>query len=74
MARKLGSLLIILLVVIMLGQGVAVRVLEKMGLDLETVRAAVEFVLGLQAGTGEIYWAQGPTGVLPEALLTEFEG
>ena len=35
-----------------------------------TVRAAVEFVLGLQAGTGEIYWAQGPTGVLPEALLT----
>jgi hypothetical protein len=35
-----------------------------------TVRAAIDFVLGLQAGTGEIYWAQGPSGVLPEALLT----
>lgn len=35
-----------------------------------TVRAAIDFVLGLQAATGEIYWAQGPTGVLPEALLT----
>lgn len=35
-----------------------------------TVRAAVEFVLGLQAGGGEIYWAQGPGGVLPESLLT----
>lgn len=35
-----------------------------------TVRAAIDFVLGLQAGTGEIYWAQGPTGVLNEALLT----
>lgn len=35
-----------------------------------TVHAAIDFVLSLQAGTGEIYWAQGPTGVLPEALLT----
>lgn len=35
-----------------------------------TVRAAIDFVLGMQAGTGEIYWAQGPTGALPEALLT----
>ena len=35
-----------------------------------TVRGAIDFVLGLQAGTGEIYWAQGPTGALPEALLT----
>jgi hypothetical protein len=35
-----------------------------------TVRRAVDFVLGLQAGTGEVYWAQGPTGALPEALLT----
>ena len=35
-----------------------------------TVQAAVDFVLGLQAPTGEIYWAKGPTGVLPEALLT----
>lgn len=35
-----------------------------------TVRDAVDFVLNLQAGTGEIYWAHGPTGVLPESLLT----
>ena len=35
-----------------------------------TVRAGIDFVLGLQAGTGEIYWARGPSGVLPEALLT----
>lgn len=35
-----------------------------------TVRAAIDFVLNLQAGTGEIYWAHGPGGVLPEALLT----
>ena len=32
----------ILLGLIKLGQGVAVSVLQKMGLDLETVRAAVE--------------------------------
>ncbi len=35
-----------------------------------TVHAAIDFVLHLQAGTGEIYWAHGPGGVLPEALLT----
>ena len=35
-----------------------------------TVRAAIGFVLDLQAGTGEIYWAQGPTGALHEALLS----
>ena len=35
-----------------------------------TVRDAIDFVLNLQAGTGEIYWAQGPAGVLREALLT----
>ena len=35
-----------------------------------TVRAAIDFVLDLQAGTGEIYWAKGPTGVLAESLLT----
>ena len=35
-----------------------------------TVRAAIDFVLDLQATTGEIYWAQGPSGALPEALLT----
>lgn len=35
-----------------------------------TVRSAIDFVLGLQAGTGEIYWAQGAGGLLPEALLT----
>lgn len=35
-----------------------------------TVRAAIDFVLDLQAGTGEIYWALGPTGVLQESLLT----
>lgn len=35
-----------------------------------TVQAAIDFVLGLQAGTGEVYWAKGPTGALPEALVT----
>ncbi len=35
-----------------------------------TVRAAIDFVLGLQAGTGEVYWAKGPGGTLPEALVT----
>ena len=35
-----------------------------------TVRDAIDFVLNLQAGTGEIYWAQGPAGELREALLT----
>jgi hypothetical protein len=35
-----------------------------------TVQAAIDFVLGLQAGTGEIYWATGPAGTLTEALLT----
>lgn len=35
-----------------------------------SVRAAIDFVLNLQAGTGEIYWAQGPNGVLEESLLT----
>ena len=35
-----------------------------------TVHAAIDFVLNLQAGTGEIYWAHGAGGVLPEALLT----
>jgi len=35
-----------------------------------TVRGAIDFVLNLQAGTGEIYWAQGPNGVFDEALLT----
>lgn len=35
-----------------------------------TVRAAMDFVLNLQAGTGEIYWAHGPNGALPEALVT----
>jgi ATP-dependent Clp protease ATP-binding subunit ClpC len=39
----------ILLGLIKLGQGVAVSVLQKMGLDLETVRAAVE----KQVGTGQ---------------------
>lgn len=35
-----------------------------------TVRAAIDFVLDLQADTGEIYWARGASGPLPEALLT----
>lgn len=34
------------------------------------VRAAIEFVLGLQAPGGEIYWARGAGGVAGEALLT----
>lgn len=35
-----------------------------------TVRSAIDFVLGLQSATGEICWAQGAGGALPEALLT----
>lgn len=35
-----------------------------------SVYAAIEFVLGLQLGGGEIAWAQGDSGPLPEALLT----
>jgi hypothetical protein len=35
-----------------------------------TVRDAIDLVLNLQAGTGEIYWAQGPNGAFEEALLT----
>lgn len=34
------------------------------------VRAAIDFVIGLRGPRGEIYWAQGPQGPLPEALLT----
>ena len=35
-----------------------------------TVRAAIDFVLGLQLPGGEIAWAHSPSGVIPEALLT----
>jgi len=35
-----------------------------------TVRSAMDFVLGLQAGSGEIYWAHSTSGALDEALLT----
>lgn len=35
-----------------------------------TVRDAVDFVLGLQSGTGEIHWAASHSGTIPEALLT----
>ena len=49
----------ILLGLIKLGQGVAVSVLQKMGLDLETVRSAVEKQVG-----------SGPEGKNPEAFLT----
>ena len=45
----------ILLGLIKLGQGVAVSVLQKMGLDLETVRSAVE----KQVGTGQEAKSQG---------------
>jgi hypothetical protein len=34
------------------------------------VRAAIDFVLDLQLGSGEICWARGPSGPVPEALLT----
>jgi hypothetical protein len=34
------------------------------------VTAAIDFVLGLQAEGGEIYWASAPSGPVPEALLT----
>ncbi|MBT4758457.1 MAG: ATP-dependent Clp protease ATP-binding subunit [Opitutae bacterium] len=48
----------LLLGLINLGQGVAVNVLQKMGLDLQTVRAAVE----KQVGTGP---ESKPTGNIP---------
>jgi ATP-dependent Clp protease ATP-binding subunit ClpC len=48
----------ILLGLIKLGQGVAVSVLQKMGLDLETVRSAVE----KQVGTGQ---ESKPPGTMP---------
>jgi ATP-dependent Clp protease ATP-binding subunit ClpC len=51
----------ILLGLIKLGQGVAVSVLQKMGLDLETVRAAVE----KQVGTGQEAQAQGSIPYTP---------
>ena len=46
----------LLLGLIKLGQGVAVNVLQKMGLDLDTVRLAVE----KEVGTGPL-----PTDVFP---------
>ncbi len=51
----------ILLGLIKLGQGVAVSVLQKMGLDLETVRAAVE----KQVGTGTETKTQGSIPYTP---------
>jgi ATP-dependent Clp protease ATP-binding subunit ClpC len=51
----------ILLGLIKLGQGVAVSVLQKMGLDLETVRAAVE----KQVGTGTESKATGSIPYTP---------
>ncbi len=51
----------ILLGLIKLGQGVAVSVLQKMGLDLETVRAAVE----KQVGTGTETKAAGSIPYTP---------
>lgn len=35
-----------------------------------TVRAAIDFVLGLQLAGGEIGWAQSPSGTIDEALVT----
>lgn len=35
-----------------------------------TVAAAIDFVLGLQRGSGEICWAASPAGPVGEALLT----
>ena len=51
----------ILLGLIKLGQGVAVSVLQKMGLDLETVRSAVE----KQVGTGQESKSQGSIPYTP---------
>ena len=51
----------ILLGLVKLGQGVAVSVLQKMGLDLETVRAAVE----KQVGTGQETKTQGSIPYTP---------
>ena len=51
----------ILLGLIKLGQGVAVSVLQKMGLDLETVRAAVE----KQVGIGQEMKTQGSMPFTP---------
>jgi len=35
-----------------------------------TVRGAIDFVIDLQGGVGEIYWARSEAGPVPEALLT----
>ncbi len=35
-----------------------------------TIRAAIDFVLTMQAAGGEIYWGSGLGGAVPEALLT----
>ena len=51
----------LLLGLIKLGQGVAVNVLQKMGLDLETVRGAVE----KQVGTGQETKTQGSIPYTP---------
>ena len=53
----------LLLGLIKLGQGVAVSVLQKMGLDLETVRAAVE----KQVGTGQETKTQASIPYTPRA-------
>ena len=49
----------LLLGLIKLGQGVAVNVLQKMGLDLETVRMEVEKQVG--TGPDQRWWATFPT-------------
>jgi len=54
----------ILLGLIKLGQGVAVSVLQKMGLDLETVRAAVEKQVGRFLPYTMSHGRQPPTWML----------
>ena len=58
----------LLLGLIKLGQGVAVSVLQKMGLDLETVRAEVE----KQVGIGQE--SKTPVGSIPEYVIDGANG
>jgi len=52
---------------IKLGQGVAVNVLQKMGLDLETVRMEVEKQVG--SGPEPRWWGTFPTLLVSKKLL-----
>ena len=60
----------LLLGLIKLGQGVAVNVLERMGLDLETVRMEVEKEVGTGSGLTYLLEVRAGLGDLPDWKLT----